>query len=179
MRMMAGLLASARDGHALLHAAGELDRVLRRVCGQAHEIEIARHRAAPRVRGHTRQAQTERHVAGHREPREEHVLLKDDAAIGAGSRDSAAVHEDLSGRGTKETGDEVQQRRLAAARWPENADELALRHVEVDVEERRGSATVGDERARQRADLDGHRRHRGDCQRSTRRSSTRTAPFPA
>ena len=47
---------------------------------------------------------------------------------------------DIPGRGTLETGNHAQRRRLAAARRAEQADDLACRHGKIDIPD-------GDERA--------------------------------
>ena len=75
-------------------------------------------------------------VVGHGQVGEQRVGLEDDAEVALGrrqARDVAPGLLDAAGGLRLEAGDDAQQRGLAAARRPEEADELALRDVEVDV----------------------------------------------
>ena len=61
--------------------------------------------------------------------REQRVALEDDAqaaAVGLVVRDVAPVEHDAAAGRFDEPGDHLQRRRLAAARWAEQRDELAL-----------------------------------------------------
>src|SRR5213080_1309884 len=149
MRMISGLLASARAMATRCFIPPEIARDDGAALGAAGALE----------------AQPELHVARHGEPRKQHVLLEHDAAVRTGSRDGTAVDQHLAGGRTEKAGDDVQQRRLAAAGGTEQADELVLGDVDIDVEQRRRLTAGRDERTRQPADVD---LHRGCCQRSTR-----------
>ena len=81
--------------------------------------------AAPPL-GDAGDLEAERHVLGDRPPREQRVALEHDAAIGPRSDDEGAVDPHLAGRRLVEPGDDVEQRRLAAARGAEQAHELAV-----------------------------------------------------
>ena len=50
--------------------------------------------------------------------------------------DVTTADRDLAGRHLLETGDRAEQRRLPAARWPDERDELAVPDVEGDVVDR-------------------------------------------
>jgi hypothetical protein len=65
------------------------------------------------------------------------VALEHHAAIKAGAADFATIHEGLPGGGFVEPCQYVEDRRLATAGVAEDADELALVDVEVDVFEHR------------------------------------------
>ena len=72
------------------------------------------------------------------------MALEDDAALEARPGDLAAGHEDVAGARLLEAGEDVEDRRLAAARVADDADELAAADAEVDVlEHRLGAAGVG------------------------------------
>jgi hypothetical protein len=83
------------------------------------------------------------HVVGHRQVGEQRVALEHDAVVALGrrqARDVARVLPHLAGALHLEAGDDAQQRRLAAARGAEEADELAAGDAQVDVLQRRESA---------------------------------------
>ena len=85
----------------------------------------------------------ERDVAEDREPREQRVVLEDDAAVGSGALDRFAVEADGAGVGLHETGDEVDQRALAGAGVADDRHELALGDLEVDVGQHLGAVAAG------------------------------------
>src|SRR5690606_22651274 len=82
-------------------------------------------------------------VREHREPRHERVALEDDAALERGPGHLAAVHDHRAFARLVEPGEDVEDGRLAAARVADDADELALLEVEVDLlEDRRGAVAL-------------------------------------
>jgi hypothetical protein len=86
-----GSLASARDLHALLHAAGQLGRVLAFLTVQADQLEILHRTVAPLASVHAAQAPAEYDVLHSGQPGIERVVaLKDDAAISRSARDRLA-----------------------------------------------------------------------------------------
>src|SRR6185312_4766474 len=75
-------------------------------------------------------------VVPDRQVREQRVVLEDGvdvALVGRQPRDVGAGELDEARRRLLEAADHAQGRRLAAARWPEEAEELALLDVEIDV----------------------------------------------
>jgi hypothetical protein len=84
-------------------------------------------------RRHALDFQAEGDVLFHRHPRKQRVFLEHHAALRTGAGHQLAVGGDGAGRRQRKAGDGIQQRRLAAAGRTEQADELALRDVEVDV----------------------------------------------
>ena len=71
--------------------------------------------------------------------REQRVALEDEphvAPVGRHAGQILAADEDLAARLRRQARDHPQRRRLAAARGPEERDQLALRHVELDVVDR-------------------------------------------
>jgi hypothetical protein len=83
-------------------------------------------------------------IAADGEPREQAVILKHHAAIGAGPGDPAAVHQHLAIARRLEPGDHPQQGGLAATRGADQADELAAADLEVDRAQRLDFAAGGD-----------------------------------
>src|SRR5206468_2799722 len=78
-------------------------------------------------------AQAEHHVALDGQPRKERVALEHHAAVVARSGDRLAIEKHLAARLGVEPGEDARERRLAAARGPDDADELAPVDVERDV----------------------------------------------
>jgi hypothetical protein len=72
-------------------------------------------------------------VVHHRAPGHQVVALKDKASRAGGSADGLIVVQDASLRGGDESGEDAEQGRLAAAAWPDDAEELARGHRDVDV----------------------------------------------
>ena len=69
----------------------------------------------------------------HRQPGEQREILKHHAALRPGRGDRRPVHLDGAGGRRLESGDDAQQRRLAAARRADQADEFAFADREIDV----------------------------------------------
>ena len=124
----------ARQRHALLFAARQLRRIVMRAPGQADFLE----QRAARVRGSATPAisigtATFSYAVSDGNQVEE---LKDEADLLAAQprqrvlaepRDVDAVDQHRSGGRRIEAGDEAEQRRLAAARRPDDGEELAAR----------------------------------------------------
>ena len=75
------------------------------------------------------------HVALDRAPRIKRGRLEDVAVVPLHARcfRRNSIDQDRPGGGTLEVGDDAQQRGLAAARWADEGDEIALSNIEVDV----------------------------------------------
>src|SRR5262249_42769374 len=135
----------ARDRGALLLAAGELPRKMVHSRAQAHEPE--------RVRGADRSPGAvaceldvlPRSQAGYQVVGLEHEadvappIARERAIVEA--RELIVPEPDLAGIGTVEAAEEVEQRRLAAARGTEERDDLARAQVQVDAAQ--GADLVG------------------------------------
>jgi hypothetical protein len=120
----------------LLLAAGELVYGAFTVTGQLDQLERTRHALVHFGFCFMTCAQTERNVLVDVEMRKERVVLKhhtEATAFGRQIRDVGALKLDRAGVGSLEPRDHAQGRRLAAARWTKQAEELAFsdgeRHV--------------------------------------------------
>ena len=81
----------AGDGATLLHATRErLGQGMGKL-PQPHQVEALAHDGVPLALGRVLDGQAELDVLAYRQPREQGVLLKDDAALGAGPGNGAAV----------------------------------------------------------------------------------------
>ena len=119
----------ARERDALLLAARELGRELGAAARQADELQQLVDARRRRRLGDLAVDQAVGDVVGDREVGKQRVRLEDDAVVALGRRqhrDVAPALEDAAGGLRLEAGDDAQQRRLAAARRAEEADELAL-----------------------------------------------------
>ena len=79
---------------------------------------------------------TDQGVGKHRAPRQQAVVLKDEAAVVARPAQRLAVEQDGAGGGGLEPRHHAQKRGLAAAARPDHGDELALLDRDVDAAQR-------------------------------------------
>ena len=91
-----------------------------------------RFRFGTKARGHGKLDVCQRRHPGH-----ERMPLEDDGTIKARSENVLAVDDDVAGRRLIETGEDIEDRRLAATRMPDDADELALGDRKPDILEDR------------------------------------------
>jgi hypothetical protein len=123
----------AGDGHALLHAAGELVRMHVGEPGQAHLVEVVQRAFGGFLLAErARREQREHDVLLDRFPWRQLVeFLEHDDAVGAGLGHALAVETDLAFDRRDETGHGLQQRRLAAARGAEQHEAVGGVNVEA------------------------------------------------
>src|SRR6059058_742455 len=81
-------------------------------------------------------ARTEQNVLLHGQPREERIRLEHHAAIGTGTRHRLSIEQHAAGRWCLEAGDDPQQRRFAAARWAEEANEVVIADRKIGLLQR-------------------------------------------
>ena len=86
----------AREGDALLHAAGELGRVVVAEFGEADHFQVGPNGFFDLVPGKALGFQTPGHISSYGFPREEREFLEHDPAVGAGAVDVPAMHADLA-----------------------------------------------------------------------------------
>jgi hypothetical protein len=135
----------ARDGDALLHAAGEHVRV---GVGELGEADLVDHgaRALPGLAGAVARAgaHREQHVLPHRLPRQQLVeLLEHHHAVRAGAGDRPAVHPHLAFGRRHEPGHALEQRGLAAARGPQHDEAVGREHREAHAVGRGDQVLLG------------------------------------
>ena len=118
---------------ALLHPARQLvDRALGIIL-QSDEAQLLERDLAALGGRHAAHPQAELDVGRDVEPGHQRMLLEDDAAVGAGTDDRAAVELDRAVGRREEAGNAIEQRRLAAARRADGDDEFAVLDRQVDV----------------------------------------------
>src|SRR5437773_4443131 len=105
-----------------------------------------------------------------REPRQQRMVLEHDAAVGPGTVDVLVGEQDGALAGLEQSGDQIQERALAAARVADQRDELALADRELDAGERDEVALLRLEGLAHRLDAEIFMH---------RRSAGRAAPAPA
>jgi hypothetical protein len=137
----------ARDAHALAHAARELRRIRVGERAQARELKRFTDQPLGRLRIGPAPLQAERDVVADREPRKARVVLEDDAdALRDAALDARAVEHDVALRRRLQSGDDLEQRRLAAARRADDREEFAAAQRQVDRAERMDVAHVAGRR---------------------------------
>ena len=85
----------------------------------------------------------QQHVVEDGAPGKEHRRLEDDPDVAARAGDGQAAEPHFATRRGKQSGDDLEQGGLAAARRPDDRNQLALGHVQVDVLERQDGAALG------------------------------------
>ena len=128
------LTSAARQRDPLLLPAGQLHRATAGELAQADHLEHVERALTGLARRHLLGPQPERHVVEHGHVGEQRVLLEhrvDVALVGRHVRHVGTLEHDLATGRLLEAGDHLQQRGLAAARWPEEREELAPRDREV------------------------------------------------
>src|SRR5437899_6716588 len=127
----------AADRDALLHAPGELARVLAREPLEAERAEELRRDRAPALGGHAPELEAELHVLERRPPgKEARVLEHGRDAARVGPRDRLAVDQNAPAVRVNEAPEHSEERGLAAAGRADQRAELALAYRERDVVER-------------------------------------------
>ena len=125
----------AGDADPLPHPTRQLVRVLRLEAGEPGHVQLVSRATRALRRGDAHLLEPELHVGLHRAPRKQRELLEDHGGGGAARR-QLAVEPDRALARRQQSRDEIQQRRLAAARRPEHRDELLGVDDEIDAVER-------------------------------------------
>ena len=125
----------ARDGDALTHAAGELVNVAVFELAKVYQPQIVLRLLAALGFRNPFIFMPNSTFCADREPGKQSMILEDQDAIGSGPSNGIAVHQDLT-RGLRiESGNQVQQRGLAAAGWTNDAEKFSRANFKIDVVE--------------------------------------------
>ena len=127
---------SAGKRHALALAARQLIRHARGKVAELHEVKRLLHAPVPLGLGHAVDLETIGDVVGDRHMRKDGIRLEHHvhgAPVGRDLRHVLPVDHDVAFRRHFEAGKHAQQRRLAAARGPEQGEELSRHDVEADI----------------------------------------------
>ncbi len=100
--------------------------------GKTHELDKLMRAFARRDRFEAQGARRNQYVVEHGAPRQQRGLLEHDADIAARSGDDLALHLDGAGRRRNEASRNLEQRRLSAARGPEDRDEAATLDGQIE-----------------------------------------------
>ena len=134
-----------RDGHALHLAAGHLIRLLAQLVAQSDALQRAPGAGAAFAAGDARERQRQLHVLQDRLMRDQVIALEHEAdgvvAVGipvpvAELARGAALDQQVSGCILIQPADDVQERRLAAARRPEHRDKFLFPEIQCDPAQR-------------------------------------------
>ena len=123
----------AGNGATLLHATRErLGQGMGKL-PQPHQVQALAYDGVALAFGRVLDRQAELDVLADRQPREQGVLLEDDAAFGARPGNGPAVQAHLAGAGLQQAGCQVHQRRFAAARRADQGHKFAVGNAERDL----------------------------------------------
>ena len=126
----------ARDTDALLHAAGELVRIVVREIAEPDELDEMPRDLVPLLDRDAVELQRELDVADHRAPRQQAEVLEHHAGVLARLRHRRSFDGDATFVRRDQSGGEPQQRGLAAAARAEQRNELTPADRRVDAVER-------------------------------------------
>ena len=149
----------AGKADALAHAAGKLLRIGRFKAVEADHVDRG-DRALARFGGRGAMgAQADLDIVEHAQPREQREALKHHRGAVVGAGDGLAVEGHLAAGRPRQARDDAQQGRLAAARAPEQADDLAFPQGQRNVlqDRRAGFAGAFQEALADMADIEQNR----------------------
>ncbi len=129
----------ARDLHALLHAARELEREFCGMIGEADDAEQPAHLGRALGTRSAARLEREQDVARHRAPGQQRtaVVLEHDRELGGGPLDRASLEARFAFVRADQARRHAQQRGLPAARRADQANEFLGRDIEADGIEHR------------------------------------------
>jgi hypothetical protein len=113
---------------------------------QAHEFQQLLRRAAALAAGAAAHLQRQLHVLQRGAPGQQRRVLEHEADVAVLARGlrRGRQHLDAAPAGLQQVGHHAQEGRLAAARGPQQREELALRHVEVEALDGGDVAALGE-----------------------------------
>src|SRR3974390_2963915 len=131
----------ARDGDALLLTAGELGGLVLGAVGEAHELECRLHVALALRARQVREQQRHLDVSLGREHRQQVVELEHESHMPRAPLGELAARElvdtlpgddHLALIGPIEAADQIEEGRLAHARWPQEREKLPALHLQIE-----------------------------------------------
>jgi hypothetical protein len=134
-----------RERDALLLPARQFARQPLLVAFESHDLQQLIAATLALGRAHAARAQREFDVIGHRHVAEQRVVLEHEADFAVACtevRDVAAVQHDAAVVDGRQPGDRAQQRALAAARWAQQHEQLAVGDVRRDVADRSAAVVL-------------------------------------
>ena len=120
----------AGDRHALAHAARQLGRVALLEAVEADDLDVAHRPLDALALAHALDLERECDVVEHRAPGKRRLVLKHHADGGMRTTHRFSVDHDAACRHLGEPADDVEDGRLAATRWSDQRDDIALRDAE-------------------------------------------------
>jgi hypothetical protein len=121
----------------LLHASRQLPRIAPLETLQPHEVEQIQRVLPVALAPEALHVDGEQHVVEHAPPRKEHGRLEDHPNVFPGPGDGGAPQPRLPRGGGQDTGENLEQGGLAAARRAHHGHEFTLAHGKGDLFERR------------------------------------------
>src|SRR5581483_2676440 len=126
---------------ALLHATGELVRIVILEPREAHELDELERALLVFLSVSTAAAfEAKEHVLQHRAPGQKAGVLEDHRAVHTGAFDLFSVEDYFAAGGLKQPVGDIDEGRFAAARRADDRDEFALVDRQIDVFERQEPA---------------------------------------
>jgi hypothetical protein len=132
------------DGGALLHAAGELERIDLLEPGEPYEPEQLGGAGAVFGQRQPADFRLQHHVAENGAPLHQGRSLEDETDVALRPAHGGTVQQHLAAGGRVQPGHDLQQRALAAAAGSDQRDELARPRREPDVLQRVDGLAVGE-----------------------------------
>ena len=123
----------AGDGHALTHPAREFVRVALAEAGQAHQVQKLLGSLPALAFGNLADLQPDLDVLKHGTPRKQRIALEHHALLAVDAAGRLAVDADAAAALACQPGQHIEKRGLAAARGPEEGEELAFTDIEIEV----------------------------------------------
>ena len=136
----------AGNRHPLLHASRQLGRKLVGRRAQPHQRQVAVDDLAPLAGSELRHHPIHRqgHVLAHGLPGQQRIVLEHHHPVWARLGDLPPLDQDAAAAGLAQARQQVEQGALAAAGVPDQRNEFAFAHLEIDVLEGYVTAAVGE-----------------------------------
>ena len=121
----------AGNRYALAHAAGQLVRVARGEAIEAHQLQVFAGSFQPPGLGHPADLQAHGNVVEHRAPGQQCIALEHNTLVTVDALQGPAIDQKVAAGLVRKPCKDIHKGRLAAARRPEDGQELALAYLQV------------------------------------------------